>query len=142
LNSKRRTKYIQINWKKKWKEFTLESVQKLWKTYKEIKIPISTTTPFSYDKHNQEKPKEFDSFNRIALILDVQAKPASQDEYKDYNIAESYDPGTKKVFAWWYQNTQKQRWLRLSFITIDILSIPAMNNELERIFSGARRTVN
>jgi hypothetical protein len=30
-----------------------------------------------------------------ALALDVQARPASQDEYEDYNMLELYDPSTK-----------------------------------------------
>jgi hypothetical protein len=63
--------------------------------YKEIKILIPITTPFSYDKHNQRELKELNAFNRITLTLDIQAKLASQDEYKDYNIAKLYDPGTK-----------------------------------------------
>jgi hypothetical protein len=99
LNFKRRIKYIQANWKREWKESALKSVQKLWETYKKIKIPIPTTILFSYDKHNQEKLKEFNSFNRIALTFDVQARPANQNEYKNYNIAESYDFGIKGVLA-------------------------------------------
>jgi hypothetical protein len=95
-----------------------------------------------YNKHNQEEPKELDSFSRIALTLDVQARPASQDEYKDYNMAESYNPGTKGALAWWYQDTQRQRWPRLSLMAIDILSIPAMSDKPERVFSRARRTVS
>ena len=95
LNPKRRTRYIQANWKHEWREPALKSVQKLWETYREVKIPVPTTTPFSYDKYNQKEPKELDSFSRIALTLDIQARPASNNEYKDYNMAESYDPGTK-----------------------------------------------
>jgi hypothetical protein len=71
LNPKRRTRYIQANWKREWRKPALESVQMLWETYREVKIPVSTTTPFSYDKHNQEEPKELDSFSCIALTLDV-----------------------------------------------------------------------
>jgi hypothetical protein len=36
---------------------------------------------------------------------------------------------------------QRQRWPRLSYMAIDILSIPAMSDEPERVFSGARRTI-
>jgi hypothetical protein len=36
---------------------------------------------------------------------------------------------------------QRQRWPWLSYMAIDILSIPAMSDELERVFSGARRTI-
>ena len=95
-----------------------------------------------YNKYNQEEPKELDSFNYIALTLNVQVRPASQDEYEDYNIVELYDPGTKGALAWWYQDTQRQRWPRLSLMAIDILSIPAMSDEPERVFSGAHRMVS
>jgi hypothetical protein len=142
LNPKRRTRYIQANWKREWRQPALESVQKLWEMYREVKIPVPATTPFSYDKYNQKEPKELDSFSRIALTLDVQARPASNDEYEDYNMAESYDPGTKGALAWWCQDTQRQRWPRLSLMAIDIHSIPAMSDEPERVFSGARRTVS
>ena len=37
---------------------------------------------------------------------------------------------------------QRKRWLMLSYMAIDILSIPAMSDEPERVFSGARRTVS
>ena len=70
------------------------------------------------------------------------ARPASKDEYKDYNSQESYDSGKKGALAWWYQDTQRQRWPRLSLIAIDILSIPPMSNKLERVFSRARCTVS
>ena len=77
LNPKHRTRYIQANQKREWRKPALESVQMLWETYREVKISVPTTTPFSYDKHNQEEPKELDSFSCIALTLDIQARPAS-----------------------------------------------------------------
>jgi hypothetical protein len=36
----------------------------------------------------------------------------------------------------------KKRWLRLSYMIIDILSIPIMSDKSERIFLGARRTIS
>jgi hypothetical protein len=76
------------------------------------------------------------------LSLCSVARPASEDEYEDYNSQESYDPGKKGALVWWYQDTQRQRWPRLSLMAIDILSIPPMSDEPERVFSGARRTVS
>jgi hypothetical protein len=38
---------------------------------------------------------ELDIYNRIALSLRVEARPASQDEFEDYNSLESYNPGKK-----------------------------------------------
>lgn len=43
---------------------------------------------------------------------------------------------------WWSQVSQQTRWPRLSYMAIDILSIPAMSDEPERVFSGARRTIS
>jgi hypothetical protein len=45
------------------------------------------------------EPKKLNIFSRIILSLDVQARPASQNKYKDYNITESYDPSIKGVFV-------------------------------------------
>jgi hAT family C-terminal dimerisation region len=106
-----------------------------------VVIPVPTTTPFSYEDQNQAEPQELDTFDRIALSLRSVTRPASEDEYEDYNSQESYEPGKKGALAWWYQDTQRQRWPRLSLMAIDILSIPPMSDELERVFSGARRTV-
>jgi hypothetical protein len=43
---------------------------------------------------------------------------------------------------WWCQETQRRRWPRLSLMAIDILCMPAMSDEPERVFSGARRTIS
>jgi hypothetical protein len=85
---------------------------------------------------------ELNAFDRIALSLTAVARPASQDEFENYNSLESYNPGKKGALAWWCQDTQRQRWPRLSLIAINILSIPPMSNEPERVFSGGRRTVS
>jgi len=39
------------------------------------------------------------------------------------------------------QDVQQKRWPRLSLFALDILSISAMSDKLERVFSGARRTI-
>jgi hypothetical protein len=84
-----------------------------------------------------------DAFNRIALQLRSSIiRPSSGDKYMDYNNKESYDPRKGGALAWWCQPTQRQRWPKLSLMAIDILSIPLMSDEPERVFSGARRTVS
>ena len=57
-------------------------------------------------------------------------------------MEESYDPGKKGALVWWCQDTQRQRWPKLSRMAINILSIVLMSDEPERVFSGARRTVS
>jgi hypothetical protein len=119
----------------------LVKVKKLWERYRKRAIITPTPSAFSHDSLSHEIP-ELDAFDRIALSLTAVAWPASQDEFEDYNSLESYDPGKKGALAWWCQDTQRQRWPRLSLITIDILSIPPMSDKPERVFSGGRRTVS
>ena len=142
LNPGCRTRYIELHWPKKWRAPALAKVKKLWEKYREVVIPVPITTPFSYENQNQVELQELDTFDRIALSLRSVTRPASEDEYEDYNSQESYDPGRKGALAWWYQDTQRQRWPRLSLMAIDVLSIPPMSDEPERVFSGARRTVS
>ncbi|KAI8401843.1 hypothetical protein FOFC_18712 [Fusarium oxysporum] len=44
--------------------------------------------------------------------------------------------------SWWLREEQQQAYPRLSRMAVDILSIPAMSAEPERVFSGARRTIS
>jgi hypothetical protein len=141
LNPCNRTRYIKTHWPKKWSKPVLVKVKKLWERYRERVIITPTPPAFSHDSLSHEIP-ELDAFDRIALSLTAVARPASQDEFEDYNSLESYDPGKKGALAWWCQDTQRQRWPRLSLMAIDILSIPPMSDEPERVFSGGRRTVS
>ena len=43
---------------------------------------------------------------------------------------------------WWLQDEQREQWPKLSQMAIDIFSIPAMSDNPERVFSGARRTIS
>ena len=46
------------------------------------------------------------------------------------------------ALEWWCLDQQRKRWPRLSYMALDILLIPAMSDEPEQVFSGARRTVS
>jgi len=61
---------------------------------------VPNTIPFSYSTSlGSSKLLELDKFNRIALSLYTIARPASEDEYEDYNSQESYDPGKRGALA-------------------------------------------
>jgi hypothetical protein len=140
LHPNRRTKYIKANWKAKWVKPTLKKVKELWETYRE-QASTSLISP-SYDKAPVEQEKELDVFDQIAQRLGGYNRPASQDEYQDYCSRDPYDIGEMSALQWWCQDQQRKRWPRLSYMAIDILSIPAMSDEPERVFSGARRTMS
>jgi len=143
LNPMCRKRYIEVNWPKKWVKPTLAKVKKLWEKFREEVIPPSAFTLLYDDPTNHYKePRELDAFDQIALSLQQVARPASEDEYEDYNSQEPCNPGKAGAFVWWCQDTQRQRWPRLSLMAIDLLSIPPMSDEPERVFSGARRTIS
>src|SRR5258708_6095653 len=89
-------RYINLHWPRKWKAPALAKVKKLWERYKEARILTPTIVPFSYEKQNQrKKPEEpLDAYDRIKASLKIIARPISEDEYKDYNSQESYDPSS------------------------------------------------
>ena len=118
----------------------MTKVRELWEEYRE-RVP-GPGVSLSYDKiDKQSKGKELDDYDEIAQKLAQFGRPASQDEYEDYCHREPYDPGKSTALQWWRQDAQRKRWPRLSVMALDILSIPAMSSEPERVFSGGRRTV-
>ena len=111
----------------------------LWISYREKALPFA-----SYDQiqSQEEEDQDLDEFDRAARDLGNYTRPASQDEYEDYIAGDPYDIGKISALKWWCQEQQRRRWPRLSLMAIDILSILAMSDEPERIFSGARRTIS
>jgi len=86
--------------------------------------------------------QDLNEFDKIAEDLDsMMFRPKSQDEYEDFISETPYKISTTAL-QWWSQEQQRKRWPRLSLMAIEILSIPAMSDEPERVFSGGRRTVS
>ena len=143
FNLKRYIRYIKTYQKKEQSELALKAVQALQEKYREALLAPYRTTPFLYKKHNEIMPKELNRFATIALTLKEQFKLYSQDKYKDYNMCKQlYDFRDKGALAQQLQDIQRQRQPKLALLAINILSIPAMSNELERVFSSARRTIS
>ena len=63
-----------------------------------------------------------------------------QDEYTKYLLA-LIVPEVTNPRSWWLEPTQKKSYLALSIIALDVLSIPAMSAEPERLFSGAKISI-
>ncbi|EKG08928.1 HAT domain-containing protein, partial [Macrophomina phaseolina MS6] len=137
LHPSRRAAHIKKNWPVAWHKPVLEGIKKYWEDQYQGLPVLTTTTPVLID--NLHPPDEYEC---IARELDV-VGPAMNDldEYKSFTtqtpIAVDCSP-----LAWWLREEQRQRYPRLSKMAIDILSIPAMSAEPERVFSGARRTTS
>ncbi|KFZ19686.1 hypothetical protein V501_00566 [Pseudogymnoascus sp. VKM F-4519 (FW-2642)] len=78
-------------------------------------------------------------FERWAKAKQQRYQPLLQDEYLKYCQL----PVTPECDArgWWMEPAQRTAYPNLHKMAIDILSIPAMSAEPERLFSGAKITV-
>jgi hypothetical protein len=122
----------------------MRNVTALWESYRD-QAPISTlSTLFDNLDIGQEKGKEkqLDRYHQIAQDLNKYNRPTSQDKFRDYCAIELYDIRKTTALDWWCQDQQMLRWPKLSRMALDILSILAISDEPERVFSGTRRTVS
>ncbi|KJZ74134.1 hypothetical protein HIM_05666 [Hirsutella minnesotensis 3608] len=121
--------YIHENWKKEWVESSKKLMETLWDEYKPVEsplnlseVPSTTTNEFLNWRNKHLQP---------ALITD---------EYERYCQSERVY-GFTSALAWWLEETQQKNYPNLSKMAVDILSIPAMSAEPERLFSGAKITI-
>jgi hypothetical protein len=134
LHPSRRKTHIEKNWPKTWHKAVFDDVKKLWvNEYKGL--PILHSTPSLVSK---AQPDEYDL---LAQELDVVGPTLDADEYEAYTSQKPI-PIDCSPLTWWLRDEQQERYPRLSRMAIDILSIPAMSADPERVFSGARRTVS
>jgi hypothetical protein len=119
-------------------------VQKLWERFRLHSTPSLST---SYETPVSSSEIEPDQRVFYKLLQQQRAKnirPKSQDEFEDYctdSVTASYDKKFKSI-SWWTENSQQIRFPQLSKFAFEVLSIPAMSDHPERIFSGARRTIS
>ncbi len=132
LHPSRRLNYIKKNWKKEWQRPAFTNVKKLWESYQERRIVDNLVPPFS----NESVLDEYDKIARKHTVID-----SDGDEYKKYT-RETTIPIQTSTLDWWLIEERRIIWPRLSQMAIDILSIPAISDKPERVFSGARRTIS
>ncbi len=132
LHPSRRKRYIDVNWSKSWVAAVLPKLQRLWdESYataeKDAVLALSQPTP------------EPDEYELLEQGLDV--IQTSADDWTSFIEADPTEITTQTASQWWCQEQQRTRHPRLSRMAIDILSVPAMSAEAERVFSGARRQI-
>lgn len=132
LHPSRRKRHIDVNWDRSWVTAVLPTLQKLWDA-KHATADVERVVPSSEQSH------EPDEFDLLEQYLDV-VQP-SADDWVSFIEADPTEISTKTALEWWCQDQQRTRYPRLSCMAIDILSVPAMSAEAERVFSGARRQI-
>jgi hypothetical protein len=121
--------YIQKKWKRSWHANAKRLVAELWEQYKPVDTPIPQPDASS------TTPNEF-----IQWKSDLIRPTVPIDEYDRYCQADLVWECDKPL-KWWLEDTQQKAYPNLSKMAIDILSIPAMSAEPERLFSSAKITI-
>ncbi len=127
-------------WRKSWHKKALDSTQKLWEEkYENVDIQ----QPLQETSSTTKEPTEFDLIARELDLTSSRSCNSSHDDFMDF-VSRSPTPLPPNTTAleWWLREEQQHAYPRLSKMAIDILSIPAMSAEPERIFSGSRRTIS
>lgn len=134
-----RLQYIQDNWDKSWREPALRAARNLWKEqYAARQVnKLQTRSAERSSTATSAEPSAFDlAMDQMKLAAPV------EDEFELFiKQAQSTLPASTTALEWWLDPARKKDYPRLYYMAVDILSIPAMSAEPERIFSGARRTV-
>lgn len=130
LHPGRRSAYMKSFWPRKWQAAALTRARDLW--LREYKCHAIQS-----DDEAIEPMTSLEKFRAAVAALNT-----SRDDEFDQFIKERMSTSVDNPLAWWVEPTQQKDYPALQRMAIDILSIPAMSAEAERIFSGARRTIS
>ena len=124
--------YFESNWPLEWVEKAHFQVQDFWKSqYKPISVP---------ELANQEATTSTNHF--LQWRATKQGSTLGKDEYQHYIQSPTITTSNIDPRSWWREPTQRRTYPNLSVMALDILSIPAMSAEPERLFSSAKITIS
>ncbi len=134
LHPSRRLRYLQQHWPTRWYFDAERQARDLWKAEYQSKDIGPAGEGESDIGGSGEEPTELELYERTAFL-------APEGDEFDRFISQPQS-AVSDAIAWWLEPTQQRDYPRLSQMAIDILSIPPMSAEAERVFSGARRTIS
>lgn len=134
LHPSRRLRYLQQHWPSRWYFDAERQARDLWKAEYQSKDIDATCEEESGSAYSVEEPTELELYERTAFL-------APEGDEFDRFISQPQS-AVSDAIAWWLEPTQQRDYPRLSQMAIDVLSIPPMSAEAERVFSGARRTIS
>ena len=137
LNPNFKWQYIQSNWKLDWLPRARTMMEEFWQSYKLQTSSISTPTLIPEPTQGLGQALASSSNNEFNIWMRRhQSVPNLDDEYARYCASDcTYDVDPR---SWWLEKTQQASFPNLSKMALDILSIPAMSADPERLFSSAK----
>jgi hAT family C-terminal dimerisation region/BED zinc finger len=134
LHPSRKWRWIEKHWKPEWIPSAKQKMKTFWET--KYKPDEASMTSLATATALPMKPP-----NEFLQWLDEEDDITIGDEYTRY-CALPQVPGVKQGYKWWLEPTQQKNFPYLSKMALDILSIPAMSADPERLFSGAKITIS
>lgn len=125
-----------MNWKEEDQKSAEEALSCLWEDeYRSnTGLPQRITTPIHHSGNTY--------FQWLAECKTTD-DDYEMDELEKYLQADTpINIGNISAQEWWSESSQRAKYPLLSKMAIDILSIPAMSAEVERVFSGAKTTIS
>ena len=136
LNPRHKWKYLERKWtgpkEKGWLRSSKTRVQALWLSYSGILSPSTGTV---FNPCHSYREKEFDILEEFMAPDPDEIQVENNDEYERYCKTSTVDCGFNLI-EWW--TVQQIEYPRLSRMALNLLSIPAMADECERVFSNAK----
>jgi len=136
LHPNRRLHYIKRNWELDWVKNLEPKVKAFWREHYKDKVLVNQEEP---EVDNDDETAMEDSFSRWNREQESLSVP--KDEYASF-ISSGCCAVVGPAYKWWMQPEVQKTYPNLSRMAIDLLSIPSMSAEPERVFSGARRTIS
>ena len=93
-------------------------------------------------KVKKSKKKEESDLSAAMNQLTWFNKRRSSNKWDDYLFTKPYEVSDIPPLKWWLKPSQLERWPNLSKFAVSILSIPAISDAPEKVFSGACRIVS
>jgi hypothetical protein len=118
----------------------LQRAEALWHSYRDRIEPALTASHI--DQDTSAELSAFDKWQQESAVI-----TDSEDSFKAFVFAPlsrllMLEGRQMSVVEWWTQPTQRQTFLALSQLAVDVLSAFAISAESERTFSKARRTTS
>ncbi|KAM3468042.1 hypothetical protein MY5147_008325 [Beauveria neobassiana] len=136
LHLEKRRRYIDRHWPEEWRAGPVAAARQLWAKYKNRPLVAACAL---------QPPKErldMSPYERLKQSISILDEPGDEDEFEKFINAPPRQVMSRTPLEWWCREEQRMEYPRLHQMAIDILSVPAMSDDPERVFSCARRIIS
>lgn len=129
-----------VDWRDSWLQDSKRAVKKLWQEeYKDKQVPHIQLQRPQGDTDSETPENRFKTWSqKHTKVLEV------IDEYDRYCREPVIEMDPDNPFdprKWWIETTQRKMFPNLLQMALDLLSIPAMSAEVERLFSSCKISI-